>query len=1325
MEQGLSNNSVVGITRDKEGFLWIATEEGLNKFDGNRFIAYYKHTNQISGNELNCIYADPVEPIIWIATQRAGMNAYNYEKDELSLFVHDDSYPNSLITNDVTHISPASDGNLWLSTYHRGIEYFDKATGEFTHYNTTTFPDLPSDNAWTVLEDGHGRLYIGHVDHGMSVISLKNKRVKNFRYNPQAKNSIPGDHIKCIYQDNADNIWVGTDKGAALFDPETEEFISINQFANNLPESTVFDIRRMDDDKLWIATELNGIFIIDIKQKFVLSFDGLHVEQLTVGSNSYSLSNPTVRCLYQDPFKNIWVGTYGGGINFISHTPPLFKTHRYSPIKEDITSLNNRVVLSVCTDRNNRLWIGTDGGGINLFEKNSRTKIYGEENGSLSHNSIISEYRDSQNNIWIGTFMGGVDIYEDKKQRFSCVNPKELSNLDVRCFCEDSKHDMWIGTSSGVFLVDMNTRKNMAHYTVANSSLPENMIRSIVQDGEERIWVGTFGQGLSIFTTEMQLIDHFSEYNGFCSNSINHVFRDSENLIWIATGDGLVCFTADDSLNYQVYGRQNGIYNSYIRAITEDDEGNIWFSTNAGIGCYIKRLEQFVNYNYIERMPMGNFSSAAVAKDENGIIYFGSINGAYYFDPFAVLNNRKVSPVVTTEMKIYEGQSAHKDVKVINFYHQESKTMRLTYEQNTFSLAYSVPDYSQTDLVDYAYRLKGFDDSWYSVSENTLMFRNIPAGQYEFQVKARMQNQEWSDDVDTLSIHITPPFWLTWWAKMLYFILAAYIIFHLLYLYKKKVEMQSTYEVAKKNHEQEQELNNERLRFYTNITHELRTPLTLILGPLEDFEEDEELLPHQRKKITIIRDSAIRLLNLINQILEFRKTETQNKKLCVSKDNLAALVMEIGLKYKELNRNEEVEFNIFIESDPLVLYMDREIVTMILDNLISNAIKYTEKGAITISVYTVRKNDTDYVEIRIADTGQGIPADELPHIFNRYYQAKNERQVSGTGIGLALVKNLVKLHEGEIHAESVPGKGSSFCFTLIRYNIYPNALHADAEESKPRDNTETEPTEPASADNILNEKPILLVVEDNADIRGYISESFSDSFEVITANEGEAGCRAATAHIPDIIVTDIMMPGMNGVAFCKIIKENIRTSHIPVIMLTAKDTQQNKEEGYMAGADSYLTKPFSASLLRSRIHNLLESRRKLALQFSTNLNVASNKRILLHDSINQLDNDFIQKVTQLIESNLEQEKVDITYLADKLCMSKSSLYRKMKALTGISTSEYVRKIKMKHAEKLMLEGKYTISEVAFRVGMNSPIYFRQCFKEEFGMSPSEYLKDLK
>ncbi len=1314
VEQGLSNNNVLGMTQDKEGFLWFATEEGLNRFDGNRFITYYKYMNRLSGDELNKVYADPDAPVIWIATQRSGMNAYNYKEDKLTVYVHDPANPRSLITNDVTNVSPAEDGNLWLSTYYKGVEHFNTQTQEFTHYNTSTLPGLPSNGTWTAVDDHNGHLFIGHLDHGVSMVSLKNRHVRNFRYNPSDPGSIPSDHVFCLYKDKNKNIWIGTDKGLALYKADMESFI-------RLPvTSSVFGICHTDDNKLWIATE-TGVYIIDLASHLLFPAEQMRVEKITVGYNNYSLSNQSARCVLQDAYHNMWIGTYGGGVNFVSSASPLFNTYTYSPLSEDVRSLNNRIALSLCTDAADRVWIGTDGGGVNVFTAGKRTGVFDEINKDLRLGTVLSLFKDSRNTIWVGTFAASVLCYDDATGKMRPVPLGHSSEKDVRCFYEDKKQNLWIGNSSGIFVVDIRTQKVLRHYNVWNSPLPINLVRSIVEDSQGRMWIGTYGEGLSVMSAGMDSLALLNEEKGFCSNRINHVFRDSHDNIWVATTDGLVCFPFGNTSQYKAFKREDGISNTYIRAITEDRKGNIWFSTNAGISCYMVFQKKFLNYNRIHKIPLGNFSNGAVTQDAEGFIYFGSTHGTLCFNPENVFAPRKVAPVMITELKTYDWKSVRKESENFNFYGDGEQKVELNHLQSTFNIAFNVQDFSQATQVEYMYRLKGLDDSWQVVEENNVTFRNIPPGKYEFQVKAGMPNQNWPDAVATLSIHIAPPFWMSWWAKSLYFILAGFILSFLFYFYKKKVDMQGSYEMEKKNHEQEQELNQERLRFYTNITHELRTPLTLILGPLEDLEKDKGLQPVQARKISVIHHSALRLLNLINQILEFRKTETQNKKLCVSKENLASVVKETVLKYRELNTNPEIELCLRIETDPLTLYFDKEVVIMVLDNLISNAMKYTDKGKVEILLYSTRKNETEYVEIKVSDTGQGIAKEELPRIFDRYYQVKNGHQASGTGIGLSLVKNLVNLHEGEIHVESTPGQGTTFCFSLLLHTIYPNALHADPEYSEEKIPDEKDED---MVEDTQSGKPLLLLVEDNPDIREYIKDSFCDRFEILTASEGESATQIAFTRTPDIIVSDIMMPGMDGLAFCKIMKEDVRTSHIPVIMLTAKDSHQNKEEGYLAGADSYLTKPFSASLLGSRIMNLLESRRKLARQYSENLNASAKSR-QLQSSLNELDNDFMQRVDQIIEEDLESEKMDITYLADKLCMSRSTLYRKMKALTGISMNEYIRKIKMKNAEQLLLEGKYTISEVAFRVGMSSPTYFRQCFKESFGVSPSKYLSTLR
>lgn len=1317
IEKGLSNNYVVSIAQDKQGFLWFATEEGLNKFDGTRFITYLKNedlTRQgITGNELNCLLDDPQDSILWIGTQRAGLNAYDYVNNTFLCYRHDGENPESLITDDVTKIVAATDGNLWITTYWRGVDYFDKKAGKFIHYNTQTVPGLASDNIWSVVDGGDGKLYMGHVHHGFSVLSLKDKKVKNFMHDPEDPVSLPGNGVTCIYKDLSGNIWLGTDRGLALFNPEAENFIHFHHSEDGVPH-TVFDIRQFDGNKLWIAMEFGGIAILDLTQRMFLSPDQVRFQYIKEGDDEYSLSNSTVRCLFQDSFKNVWAGMWGGGINFLSHESSYFNVYSYSPIQHSGSSLNNKTASSVCVARDGKLWIGTDGGGINVFDKGKRVAVYKEETGDLTDNSIQAALCDSEGNLWFGSFMGGVDFYDVKKKSFHQIFPKDKTGEDVRALYEDAEY-VWIGTSNGIYKVRLHDKGIADHYTVEN-----NLVRCISKDNLNRLWIGTFGGGLGVFDEHFQCVKLFNVTSLFPSNTINTVYMDSQNRMWIGTGEGLVCFPSSQSWDYKVYRSEEGLSNVHIRAITEDNHGNIWVSTNKGISCLLKDKEVFYNYDHWDNVPMGNFMSGSVAEAKDGTLYFGSINGLCRFNPDQVLEKRESPAAIITEMRIFGPlRDTDSNEKVMALEGQSE--VRLSYMQNNFSVTFNIQNYALADQVEYAYMLKGLENSWYTVTDpNNVTFRNIPPGNYCFQVKTRIRNQEWADEIASLDIRIDPPVWLTWWAKLFYILSGVSVLYFILHAYKKKLDMESLYELEKKNHEQEQELNNERLRFYTNITHELRTPLTLILGPLEDMQKSNSLSGKDSQKILVIHQSAIRLLNLINQILEFRKTETQNKKLCVSRDNLAALVHEIGLKYKELNRKPEIDFCLEIEQEDMSLFFDKEVVTIILDNLISNAIKYTEKGTITLGLHQVVRNNIHHTEISVSDTGFGIAPDALPHIFDRYYQEGSEHQASGTGIGLALVKNLVVLHEGEIRVESSLNVGSTFYVSLLTDNTYPHVLHADSTEKTSDEKDEKE----ENIEPVHSGKRILLIVEDNRDICDYIVESFSDDFEVRTAANGEQGLEQALGCIPDIIVSDIMMPVMNGIVMCRKLKEDLRTSHIPIILLTAKDSLQDKEEGYQVGADSYLTKPFSATLLHSRIHNLLESRKLLAERFNTN-SILIDKRAAVTESMNKLDNEFLEKINKLIEDRLSSEKIDIGYLSDAMCMSNSTLYRKMKALTGLSTNEYIRKIKMQYAERLLLEGKYNISEVAFKVGINSTVYFRQCFKDEFGMAPSDYLKKIK
>nr|WP_320037922.1 two-component regulator propeller domain-containing protein [uncultured Bacteroides sp.] len=1327
VELGLSNNNVVSITQDKLGFLWFATEEGLNKFNGSRFINYYKYSTQspsISGNELNRVYADKVDSIIWIATQRSGLNAYNYNNNTFTVYKKNPADKSSLITNDVTSVTNAADGNLWISTYYRGVDYFDKKTKKFTHYNKSTLSGLTNENVWTVMEDNDRNLFIGHVNEGLSILSLRNKRVRNFKNNPQDPTSIPGNEVRCIFRDSNNNIWVGTNSGLALFNPDRNNFTVFrnNNSAFFAPKlSSIYSIQQINSNQLWIATEFEGIFILDIRQLSIMSADKVSFRHISSGDDEYQLSASTVRSIFQDSFHNIWIGTYGGGINFISNNPPLFNTLSYNPVLGKNSKLSYKVAWGMCTDKQGKTWIGTDGGGINVFEKGKRIAIYNKESGQLSDNAVLSMFNDSQNNIWIGTYLGGVNCYNNKNKQFKQIVLGGKNKLDVRCFFEDLHHNLWVGSSEGIYCFNLQDQQKITAYNSKNSGLQGDLVRSIFQDSKGRMWIGTFGNGLGIYSPKMKLLKKFDDYSGFCSNTINYIFRDSRNRIWVATGDGLVLFPSISNYNYRTFKRSDGLVNSHIRAITEDNKKNIWISTNKGLSKYSEAKNKFENYDISDGIPAGNFMSGSITKDKDGFIYFGSLGGVCYFNPEQFTDSREYPHPVISELKIYNKLSTlEHDEKVIPL--GGNKHIDLNYKQNSFSIAFNELDYSLNNQVEYTYILKGLNDSWYTLEDghNSVTFLDVAPGDYEFQIKARLHNQDWSNEAISVFIHIAPPFWLTWWAKSLYFILFITLVYISLYAYKRRISWRSSYQMERKKHEQEQELNNERLRFYTNITHELRTPLTLILGPLEDLMKEKSLQTRQLRKISVIHQSAIRLLNLINQILEFRKTETQNRKLCVSRNNIAKLIQEIGLKYKELNRNPDVEFNVVIEKEDMQLMFDREVITIILDNFISNAIKYTEKGSITISLYSTVKDEVEYTEIKVSDTGHGIEAEALSRIFESYYQVNSKHQASGTGIGLALVKNLATLHQGEIWVESTVGKGSDFFVRLQTNNTYPNALRTDEPEEVEEPEV-TEVVEEAAEEDFNTEKQILLVVEDNQDIREYISDTFSEDFEVVTAEDGRKGLEKALTIIPDLVISDIMMPGMDGVELCKKLKQDVCTSHIPIILLTAKDSMQDKEYGYTVGADSYLTKPFSASLLRSRVNNLLESRKQLAVLFSGNKNIVI-KQEPVSNTLNKLDNEFINKVTQYIEADLSSDKIDVTYLSDKMCMSTSTLYRKMKALTNMSTNEYIRKVKLQNAVKLLLEGESKISEIAYKVGFNNVVYFRQCFKDEYGVSPSEYVK---
>ncbi|MCR4773984.1 MAG: response regulator [Prevotella sp.] len=1311
LENGLSNNYVVDAVGDKNGDLWFATEEGLNRFDGARFYTYYKrrgNANGLTGNEFNSMLDDPKKPLLWIATQRDGLNAYDYKENRFYSYKHNPKDKNSLATNDITYLKNAPNNKLWVATYWQGIDLFDKETARCVHYNTKTVKGLGSNQVWCLLDAGNGLLYVGHVNAGMSIVDVHTRRAHNFRHNPSNKSSIASNEVTCIYKDQLGYIWVGTSEGLDLFDSSTGEFYHVSQ--SPASNHRIFGIEEHEDGKLWVATEQGGVVIFDLK-KLMFHSNMWSYETLQMGEDDKSLTGNSVRCILEDDFGNIWLGLYGSGLNFLTYDLPLFGRITYSSIDKK-HHLSNESAIGLAFDYKGNLWVGTDGDGINVFSPTHELIAqYPKEAGA----SVQAVLTDKTGRLWFGSFDDGVSVYNSASGGFHHLSG-ELDKADVRSFYEDRKNGkMLVGTSNGIYYVDMQTLKPIKHI-----SLDNNFIRSISRDLSGNFWIGTFGGGLYVYSPNFKLLKVYNTDNGFPSNTVNDVSLDRKGRMWVATSEGAALFTRENGKwSYKVYEWESGLSNIHVHSVSEDENGNIWMGTNLGISCFKRGSEKAINYTYDDNVCVGNFTGACAVNHVTGQFVLGSSGGGLcYFYPEEVLASRKAPDVLITALTLYkDGYKVDIDSTLNMVGHNE---VECKYNENTLFVAFNTRNYALNGRVEYSYYMEGMEDKWITTKQNGTLVRNLPPGVYRLRVRCRLHNQPWSKET-SLKITINPPFWLSWWAKIFYFLVFVAVSLLVVRIYNRHLRLAYLYDNERRKHEQEQMLTEERMRFFTNVTHELRTPLTLIIAPLEDISKAADLPAHLKHKLALIHTSAVRLNNLITRLLDFRKTETDSRKLVVERCNLVTTVREACLKYEELNSKPDVAIH-FSSCNPIIeAYHDKEVITIIVDNLVSNAIKYTDSGSIDISVCRKKNDDRNIVVITVADTGYGISEEALPHIFDSFYQERGAHQASGTGIGLAMVKKLVSLHQGEISVESKQGVGTTFKVTIYSDNLYP--LAPRAEHNKKETAVEAKAEQVKLSGNADHRR--MLIVEDNKDIQDYIAESFNSEYDIIRATNGQEGLDAAFEYTPDVIISDVMMPVMNGVEMCKRIKHDVRTSHILVILLTAKDSIAAKEEGYEAGADSYITKPFTHNLLASRIKNLRAMREKLTSTMqSTSPDNIEEKRAVLRESMNKLDQEFFDQLNKVIENNITGD-IDVQMLASELNMSASTLYRKMKSLLGVSANEYIRKFKMRQAEKLLLDNKYSISEIAYMVGMNSAAYFRQCFKAEFGMLPSEYLKKIK
>lgn len=1318
LKEGLSNGFVNDMIIDGQGFIWAATESGLTRIAGTKCTIFKNNNSNIDNDGIVGLYYNKESNSIWILFKNGHIDVFDCKTQQ---FIH---FTQKIPKKSVADIKGAADGGIWIAYYDGTIQHYTPKNQKFSTISNKRLPNIKN-GIRSITDDGNDHLYIGLRIEGLYVYNLRTQKTKYFRHNPNDPQSLPGDNVRSICIDHAKNIWVGTNLGLGLLDPFTGKFKVFKHIANNpasLAGDNIHQIIEMNDRTLWIASDIGGISVLDLNLYKNPLTEELKFSQITKENSGLSSNNN--RRIIQDSFGNIWIANYSMGIDFIAKSAASINTLQYmGKALEEVTGL-------YC-DHQGNLWIGRD----NLMSLYQNGKLMQTWNfSSYLSNSSSSIYvfeEDKKGNIWCGTSDNGVLKFNPHTHSFTRINYAQ--NLDVHALCENAQGKMWVGTEAGIFSVE-NDKINKEQELNRQMGKNPTIIYSIKEDNYGQIWIGTLDRGVFVFSKQMKLIVHLTEKNLLATNSINHIIKDADGGIWMATMRGLAY--VQNPLQpgaIKNYNERYGIKDSHIRAISQDKQGNIWVSMFSGIACLNIHKQRFYNYDYESGIPTSNFVEASAVTTPDGTIYFGSPGGICFFNPQQLTEPKAVSPIQIINCERVGKLSDQFASRLIS--PNNEGIICLSHDDNTFKINFTIKDFSQEGNVEYSYMMKGLDDQWYETEgDNEVTFRNLKPGDYTFIIRAKLKNQDWEDaSTAEMKVVVNPPLWLTWWAKLCYVLLIMGILGYFFRSYQKQLLLRNSLVQEKWESKQRQQVNEERLRFFTNITHELRTPLTLILGPLEDLMEDKEIAERVYHKIGCIHASAERLLNLINDILEFRKTQTQNRKLTVAKANLGAFVREIGVRFKDLNQNSRLNIRLNIKTGVPELYFDSEVINTVINNLMSNAIKYTPEGSITLSL-TMPEDNT--VAIAVEDTGYGIDKDALPHICDRYYQENGNHQASGTGIGLALVKSLATLHQAELTVESEKGRGSKFTFSLKADRTYPEALHKDdnqdlatAENAEENETTSKEPTEDI--------RPLLLIVEDNADIRLYIEESLHEDYRIIQACNGREGMEQAFSKVPDIIVSDIMMPEMDGIKMTHILKEDIRTSHIPIILLTAKTSIIDQEEGYDSGADSYLTKPFSAKLLHSRIRNILSGRRRLAdyivqkniSQFETSADeqqtsqkATEEKEDAMTCQISNLDKKFLEKLNKLIENHISTDDLDMAFMTDKMAMSHSTFYRKVKALTGMSANEYIKKAKLRHSMTLLKKGEYSIAEVAILAGFNNLGNFRESFKREFGKSPSEILK---
>ncbi|MCJ8209008.1 ATP-binding protein [Mucilaginibacter sp. RS28] len=1331
INQGLSQNTVLSVLCDSRGLTWVGTEDGLNKFDGYEFTTY-RHDNQdplsISGNQINAIFEDKSGDM-WIGTAN-GLSRYDRDKDRFTRLTETLKTAESP-QNYITSITADNAGDIWIGCLGNLKKYDSKRK------RLITFQSKELQRIQSIFCDSKGMLWLCK-QNGLVILDPFTTRILPLPGILVKDRSLSGSFIRTIREDKQGRVWIGTEsRGIFIYERQQNKLVSLAAFSglfNRFPVvSSVRDIFVRNEKEIWFGTR-NGLLVYNI----LLRTQTLYT---TDKYDPYSLSHNIVRCIAKDKAGNYWIGTYSGGLDMTTG-----KARVFNMIGEqfgDRQGLTSKVVNALAVGADSSLWVGMESEGLDHYDskKNTFRNFRFSAIEPEASNTVKSLLRIG-NDLWIGTLTHLWRMDMKTGAIIKCEIPVTGGVYSL----EETPKGLWAGTNgSGVLLLRSSKIISRLSHRAGFNSIASDHVNKICRDKDQSLWIGT-GAGLNYFDGKqfkLFIYDRNDPYS-LSNSSVLSIFIDRRQGVWIGTkGGGLNFFDRATRRFYHITTRE-GLANDVIQDICEDKAGNLWVSSNKGLSKLTFknfsipfRAQNFniLNYDFQDGLQSNQFNPNSGATAPDGALFFGGINGISFFDPVHVAVNRYRPPVIFTDFLINNVR-----VKVgapdapLKQAIDQCKEVVLAHAQAYFSIKFAALNYINPSKNHYRYKLEGLtkNEDWhYVTSERSATYTSLDAGEYNFKVQASNDDGVWNEQAKTLKIIVLPPWWKTWWA----FIIYATVMSVLLYLYyyyslkTAKLKNELSYEHIVR--EKEQELYQQKLNFFTNISHEIKTPITLILAPLENLIETNQGNNKFNNQLMLMKRNGERLMKLITQLLDFRKFESNLAKVQVAEGNIVRFVKEVVYSFQAHAENLGIKIEVEAEQPRIRLWFDREIFEKILFNLISNALKFTPEGG-TVLITLKKINDQKQLQIEVKDNGRGIPADQIVHIFDQFAHYDNYGvNLNGNGIGLNLVKTLVEYHKGTITVESQEGLDGKRGYTCFRFTVpmgkdqykadeiisdYKSSEDIAAYQEKDLYlDAELITEQLAEPREWLEEKPILLIVEDNPDLITFLSDYFKNSFIVEVAVNGKEGIEKAFQLIPDIILSDIMMPEVSGTELCSTLKKDTRTSHIPIILLTARTPLIYKIEGFDTGADDYITKPFSVKLLERRVWNLLESRRKLRDRYKKEITLQP-----VNIAINSADELLLEKIMSLIERQIDNPKLSVEDLGKEVFMSRVTFYRKIKALTNQTPVEFIRGIRLKRAAQLLATKKYHISEVAYMVGFLDLNYFRKCFKEEFGKTPKDY-----